>query len=291
MACKVSHRFIADDPAARNILVLRFHFAPCRQRFQPPQHRRVTPGGADAVPGDFEVVGVVFRIGQLFHLGIQPVAAPGFDQALQNLGEDRGKVGHIADGIFDLAFGKRAAAPIGEPCALVDGFAEPAFDQIGIADLFGLADRHHRDLRVEDRKRGLAGQVVDDFHILPAGMKHLQHILVLAHQIEQRGHVEAGRQRINRSGFFFVADLDQAQQRVICVLAHELGVHAHNIVLRQPVAQFGEGLGIGNQGMNQHFHSFRLAGSPTLGLLPSLTKWRACPVSARNTGGFARDAP
>jgi len=98
---------------------------------------------------------------------------------------------------------------------------EPAFNEVRIADLFGLADRHHRDLRVEDRVRGLARKVVDDLHILPAGVEDLEHVLVVDQQFEQRAKIDPGGQRIDRGGFLVIRDLHQAQFRPIGVLAHE----------------------------------------------------------------------
>ncbi len=95
-------------------------------------------------------------------------------------------MGDVADGIFDLAVGERTARPVGETRALVDRDAEPAFYKVGIADLFGLADCHHRYLGVEDGMWSVAGGVVHDLHILPAGMEDLEHILVGSQQVEQR---------------------------------------------------------------------------------------------------------
>ncbi len=104
--------------------------------------------------------------------------------------------------------------------------------------------------------RRLAGKVVDDFHILPAGVEDLQHVLVVGQQVQQRGHVEAVCQRIDGGCLVLIADLDQAQQRVVGVLAHEFGVDAHEIVLGQPIAKCGQLFGFGNQGMDLHSSSF-----------------------------------
>ena len=40
------------------------------------------------------------------------------------------------------------------------------------------------DLRVEQREGRLAGQVVDDLDVLPAGMNHLQHVVILDEKVE-----------------------------------------------------------------------------------------------------------
>src|SRR3546814_7336973 len=77
-------------------------------------------------------------------------------------------MGDVADRIVDLPLVERPPAPVGEARALVEMHAEPCFDKVRIADLFGLAERHLADLRVEDRVRRLAGHIEDDFDILPA---------------------------------------------------------------------------------------------------------------------------
>ena len=51
-------------------------------------------------------------------------------------------------------------------------------------------------------------------------------------------------QRIDRRGFLLVGDLHQAQFRPIGVLAHEFGVDADEVVLRQALAQFGQVFGL-----------------------------------------------
>ena len=182
MAGDIGQRLVAHDAAARDVLVLGFALAPCGERLQPAQHRWIAPGRADTLPCDLGIVGVVFRIGQLFHLCIEPCTAAGLDQLFQDAGEDLRQMRHVADGIFDLAFGQRATAPVSKARTFVDRQAEPALDQIGITDLLRLADRHHRDLCIEDRLRGFSSEVVDDLDVLPAGMEDLEHFVIVAQQ-------------------------------------------------------------------------------------------------------------
>ena len=54
--------------------------------------------------------------------------------------------------------------------------------------------------------------------ILSACMKHLEHVFIVAHQIEQRCKIDAVGHRIDRRGFLGIGDLDQAQFRPIGVL-------------------------------------------------------------------------
>jgi len=234
--------------------VLRLALAPSGEGFQAAQHLRVATRRADAMPGRVAIVGVIRRIGQLLHFRIEPGAAPGLDELLQYARKDFGQMGHIADRIFDLAIGQRAAAPVGEARAFVDRDAEPAFNEIGIADLFGLADRHHCDLGVEDRMRRLACEIVDDFDVLTARMEDLEHIFVVAEQVPERLQVDPVGQRIDRGGFLLVPDLHQAEFGPVGVLAHEFGVDADEVALRQPVAQIGERFGGGNEVVD--FHRF-----------------------------------
>ena len=114
------------------------------------------------------------------------------------------------------------------------------FDQIGIADLFGLADRHHRDLRIENRLRRLAGKIVDDFRILPPCVEDLQNVFIFTEQVPQRCQIEPVGKRVDGGRFFLIADLHQAEFRPIGILAHEFGVDADEFVFCQALAQFGQ---------------------------------------------------
>src|SRR3546814_10959573 len=109
-------------------------------------------------------------------------------------------MGDVADGIVDLALVERTTAPVGKARAFIELKADPRLDEVRIADLFGLTQRHLAALRVEDRVRRLAGQVEDDFEILPARLKAFQHILIADEQVEQRLKVDARRPRIDRHG-------------------------------------------------------------------------------------------
>ena len=159
--------------------MLRFAFAPCGERFQPPEHLRIAALRTNPAPCQVGVCDVVGNLRELFHFRVEPRAATCFHKFLQNLGEDFREMCDIPDRVLDLTVGQRAAAPVGKARALINRNAEPAFDQIGIADLFALTDRHHGDLSVEYGMRGLAGQIDDNLDILPAGMEDFQNVLIL----------------------------------------------------------------------------------------------------------------
>ena len=160
-------------------------------------------------------------------------------------------MGDVGDRIVDLALVERAAAPVGEARALVEAVAEQALDQVRIADLLAVPERHRRDLRVEQRVGHLAGQIVDDLEVLAAGVEDLEHLLVLHEQVEQRLEVDI-RLGIDRRRFVGARDLDQAEVGPIGVLAHELGVHGDEGLLGEAVDEGLEVVRLGNQGMDTH---------------------------------------
>ena len=149
-------------------------------------------------------------------------------------------MGHIANRIIDLALVQRAAAPVGKARALVQRMAEPQRDEILISHLLALTQRHGGHLRVEHRVRRIAGMIVDNLHILPAGMEDFQHVFIMDQQIPERFEVDTFGQRIDRRGLLVVRDLHQAEQRIIGILAHELGVDGDEVCGGQAFAQFGE---------------------------------------------------
>jgi hypothetical protein len=107
---------------------------------------------------------------------------------------------------------------------------------------------------------GLASQVVDDFHVLPASVEDLQHVLIVDQQVEQRRHVDVLGQRVDRRRFSTIGDLDQAQFGPIGVLAHEFGVNAHEVCLGEPGTEVRKRCGRRNQRM--YFHRSFLVLTP-----------------------------
>jgi len=83
-------------------------------------------------------------------------------------------------------------------------------------------------------------------------VKDLENVLVVAKQLEHRRQVDPGRERVDGRGFLLVAELHQAQQRIIGVLAHEFGVDRDERRLGQALAQGLQRIGIGNQRVNLH---------------------------------------
>ena len=161
-------------------------------------------------------------------------------------------MGDVGNRIIDLALVERAPAPVGEPSALVEAVAEQQFDQVRVTDLLAVPERHRCDLGVEQRVGDLAGQIVDDLQVLPAGVEDLEDVLILHEQVEQRFQVDVGGLGVDRRGFVDARDLDQAQVGPIGILAHELGVHGDERLLREPLDERAQPVGRGNQGMDAH---------------------------------------
>jgi hypothetical protein len=161
-------------------------------------------------------------------------------------------VGDVADRIVDLALVERPPSPVGEARALVEAVADQALDEVRIADLLAEPQSHRRDLRVEDRVRGPAGQIVDDLDVLAAGVEDLQDLLIVDQQVEQGLEVDPLGLGVDRGRFLLVADLDQAEVGPIGVLAHELGVDGDEVGLGKPFAQGLKRFGIGDQRMDVH---------------------------------------
>ena len=89
VAGNIGQRFIAHDPPAGQVLGLGFAFAPCGQRLEPAQHFRIPALCLHAQPGFFRVIDIIVRVGELFHLGVDPDAATGLLQFLQHHRKNR----------------------------------------------------------------------------------------------------------------------------------------------------------------------------------------------------------
>ena len=57
---------------------------------------------------------------------------------------------------------------------------------------------------------------------------------------------------VDGRGLLSIGDLEQAEIRPIGILAHELGIHGHEVGPGEPFAEIFEGLGIGNQWVDSH---------------------------------------
>jgi len=248
---KIGQRLVFHDPAARHVLVPRFQFAPAGQRLQPAQNIGLAVRKFQPLPRAIRVHHVVGWIGQPCHFLVQPFPAIAVAKLAQHLGEQLRKMGDIADGILDLPIRQRPARPVGEAGALVDLVAAEMLDEIGITDLLAHPHRHRGNLRIEHRKRHASGKIHENLDVLPPGVQNFQHRFV-GQKVEERVHIEALGQWIERKSVLRACQLDQAKLWIISIFPHELGIYANMVMLHQALAQSSKGVGIGDQRVNLH---------------------------------------
>ncbi len=115
---------------------------------------------------------------------------------------------HVGGGIVELGRRQRPAAPVGEAAALVDVDAQHLAHHRIIGDLLAEAGGHGGDLGVE---QGLGDdpQVVEDLHVLAAGVEYLLDGRV-GHQRQERRHVQFLGQGVDHPRDVGSGRLDQA---------------------------------------------------------------------------------
>ena len=94
--------------------------------------------------------------------------------------------------------------------------------------------------------RDEARLVPDDLQILAGGVEHLHDALV-GHQGEEGLERDFGGHGIDQRLVLRARELDEAQARPVCLLAYELRVDGHEVVLGEPLAEVGELVGGGDQ--------------------------------------------
>ena len=182
------------------------------------------------------------RIGERSHFLVEPWgAAARFELFLQTL-VDVPQVGHVGERVGQLLLQQRPARPVGEARGLVEIAAGDLLDQVDVAHRLAEAAHHGGDLRIEDRVRDQLGLRPDDLEVLAGGMKHFHHRLV-GHQLVERLQVDAGSEGIDNRLMVGTGNLDQAQLRPEGLLANELRVDRHEIVLGELSADLGQILG------------------------------------------------
>ena len=130
---------------------------------------------------------------------------------------------HIAKGIGQLAVAQGPPRPIGEARAFVDLDPDDGLNQAVIADGVAETADHARDLGVEDRRWHGAAEMDENLNILSRGVEDFQD-LWRRHQGEHRRQIDAVRQRVDQHRVVRAGDLQQAEFRIVGVLAHKLGI-------------------------------------------------------------------
>src|SRR3546814_5564014 len=144
MRGEVGERLVLDDPTARQIFLPRLALAPGGERLQTAEHVELSRRYLDSLPCLVGIDTVIGGVGELFHLLVEPVTAPGLDQLVEHHRKNLGEMGDVADGIVDLALVERTTAPVGKARAFIELKADPRLDEVRIADLFGLTQRDRK---------------------------------------------------------------------------------------------------------------------------------------------------
>ena len=113
-------------------------------------------------------------------------------------------MGDVGERVGPLLFGERPVRPVGEAGGLVEVDADDGADEVVVADAVAEAADAGGDLGVEDVLRHPAGELDEDFDVLPGGVEDLGHLLV-GEELEERREVEPGRQRIDQHRLVGVA--------------------------------------------------------------------------------------
>ena len=119
-------------------------------------------------------------------------------------------------------------------------------DQIDVADRFTEAAHHGGDLGVEQRLGNPPGLGIDDFDVLAAGMKDLDHALV-AHQVEEGGEIDFRCERVDEILLARRGHLHETKLRPERLFAQEFSINGDVIACRECLAGGGEAGRIGDQ--------------------------------------------
>ncbi len=215
-------RLVLDDPPARLVAGLGGALAPGGHGLEHGDVFRSMPPRLQPPPGVLRRHVIVGRIDEARHFLFDPGEAPFPLQPLAQHRVELRQVDDIAGGVVELGLRQRPPAPVREPTALVDVDAEELPHEGVIGDLLAEAGGHGRDLGVEQRM-GNDAQVIEDFHVLAAGMEDLLDLRV-GHQIEERLEVQPLGHGVDHRGDIGARGLDQAEPGPIGGLSHELGV-------------------------------------------------------------------
>ncbi len=150
-------------------------------------------------------------------------------------------MGDIPERIFELPGVKRTLAPVDGLIGLVVIALQELFHQRAIGDGLAVAERHGRDLRVEQRARDDASFLDHDFDVLAGGVENLDDGFV-RHQRVERREIDAA-ERIHDHFQAVGRHLDQAKLRPVGGLPHEFGVDRDEGLAGKMLAGFLEVFG------------------------------------------------
>ena len=149
MSRDLEQRLIADDAVARHVAGLRLALAPGRDGRENAQESLVGGTRLEPLPGIDRVELVEIGILQRRDLPPAPRTPPGAPEIALQLLVHLAKMGHIGQGVVELALVERAAAPIGEAHRFVELGVGEAANQRFVGSGIAEAAHHRGDLGVE----------------------------------------------------------------------------------------------------------------------------------------------
>jgi len=237
---------VANKTLARNVDALSRPLAPRRDFLEDRHHARRGTAGLETAPGLLRIGAVDAGVAQHGHFLGDPGEAAGLVELLLELLVHHPQMGDVRQGVGDLPFAERPAAPVGKPARLVDlGFGKTCRERF-VGGRFAMAADHRGDLRVEQGSRHLLEAQVEDLEVLPGRVKDLENLGV-EHQLVQRGEVDALGQRVDRGRVFGAGDLGQAELGPVGPLTHELGIDGNKLGIGEGLAECRQLVGRGDE--------------------------------------------
>ena len=152
--------------------------------------------------------------------------------------EDLGQVNDVVESVLELVARERTARPVGVAVGFGQVHVADGPDERTVAHLQRKAQKRCRCLRVEHGSRHDARLVVQNADVLRARVEYL-HAVLIRQDRNERGEVFHGN-RVDERSDGAVVDLEQAQTRVIGLLAQEFGVDAEDLGALEPGGERGQ---------------------------------------------------
>ena len=244
---------VFQDPPTRLVQILCELFPPCCNCNDQGRIILLLGPQFQTLPGLCRVGVVLRRIFQVGHFLLHPwQAAAGF----QFFPHDQigvAQVSDVAKGINELLLGQRPAHPVCELAGFVDLAPQHALDQIVVGNRVAIAERHSRDLCVENWPGRVADQAIEYFDVLTGCVEHF-HAIVGRDEVQEGANVQILGKRVDKTFHAGGRSLHKAEFRPIGRFPMELGVNADKVAFGQLSAEIFEGrlLSNGSQGVVSH---------------------------------------
>jgi len=165
---------------------------------------------------------------------------------LEQLHIDVAQMGDVGEGIEPLLFAERPVRPVGEARGFVEIDPGHRAHEVVVGDAVAEAADGGGDLRVEDVAGDAAGELDEDFDVLPRRMKDLHHLGV-AEEVEEGLQADAVGEGIDQDRFLGGGGLQQAEFRPVGGFAQEFGIDRDEIEFAGALAELRERVGRGGQ--------------------------------------------